>query len=109
MKLYKNIIVLLVAALLLIINSVSNVHALLHNEHQQDDKYSCHDKHFETKHHHCQLDNFTLTFDTPIAFVLSFVSPTHYCIYNAIYSSYAPLVIHYLFALKAPPILTCFF
>ena len=105
MKPFKNITIVLIATLLLVINSVSNIHALLHNEHQQDDKYSCHDKHFETKHHHCELDTFTLAFDAPIAFVLRLVSPTHHYIYNSTYASYTPLVIHYLFALKAPPTL----
>lgn len=105
MKLFKNIVIVLIATLLLVINSVSNIHALLHNEHQQDDKYSCHDKHFETKHHHCELDTFTLAFDAPIAFVLKLVLPTYQYSYSSSYASYTPLVIHYLFALKAPPAL----
>ncbi len=105
MKLFKNIAIVLIATLLLVINSVSNIHTLLHNEHQQDDKYSCHDKHFETKHHHCELDTFTLAFDAPKVFVLRLIAPTHHYIYNSIYASYTPLVTHYLFALKAPPTL----
>ncbi|MBC7413101.1 MAG: hypothetical protein H7331_11695 [Bacteroidia bacterium] len=103
MKTIKNIAIVLIATLLLVINSVSNIHALLHNEHQQDDKYSCHNKHFETKHHHCELDTFTLAFDAPTAFILSLTTPTQHYSYTTIYASYTPLVIHYLFALKAPP------
>ena len=82
---------------------MSNIHALLHNEHQQDDKYNCHDKHYETKHHHCELDTFTLAFDAPTALFLKLTAPTQHNIHNGTYVSYTPLEIHYLFALKAPP------
>lgn len=104
MKLLQHILAIIIATLLLSISSLSNLHAILHSHHQQDDKYTCHDTHFETKHHHCQLDNFTLAFDAPVPFVLHVVSPFFQFNYNVTYNSCVTLVIHYLFSVKAPPI-----
>ncbi len=104
MKLLQTILAIIIATLLVTITSVSNLHAVLHSHHQQDDKYTCHAKHFETKHHHCQLDDFALAFDAPVPFVLQVA--THYFEfnYNVTYHSCVTLVIHYLFSVKAPPI-----
>ncbi len=100
---FSKFLLSLICSIVLLANSIGALHQLHEFNEQQDIHVECHNTHYESHHHHCDLDGISFDFfkqnQLELFFVQIFIH-TNKTLAN--YNRYKS-VIHYLFNTKSPP------